>query len=73
MIKKRKSGVLAFKRIESSVCIRESSLAMWLIVVILIMLFVFIFNLLNDFKYSMYVMSYNYGQCIPDEYTDDLD
>jgi hypothetical protein len=52
VLKKRRNGVVAFKRIESRFCVSETTLAFWMIFVILLLMAFFTYNILEDYKYS---------------------
>ena len=67
VIKKMKEGISNFKKVESSYCIREGNLACWFIIVLIIFLCLFVFNIINEYFYEIFLPNFNYGQCLPPE------
>lgn len=65
VLKKRRNGVVAFKRIESSYCVGEATLAFWLIIILVALLALFCVNVADGFDKSYLIPSYNLGQCLP--------
>lgn len=61
VLKKRRSGVVAFKRIESSYCVGEATLAFWLIFILIGLLALFCANVAARFNDSFLIPSYNLG------------
>ena len=62
---------MAFQRIENSYCVRESNLAIYFLLILVVYLGVFFFNIITDFKNEAYLPTYNLGGCVPN--TDDME
>lgn len=62
-----REGISNFKKVENSYCIREGNLACWFIVILIIFLCLFMFNIMNEYFYEIFLPNFNYGQCLPPE------
>ena len=71
-MKKRNQGVFAFDRIEATYCIRETTLTMWFLIVLLAFLLILFVNIFEDYRYTEYLIpTYNMNQCLPNSMSPD--
>ena len=70
VLKKRKDGVIAFKRIEDTYCIKEGNLALFFVLAIMLTLGALVGNIFTDYKYHYYFPLHNLNQCIPTSWDD---
>jgi hypothetical protein len=73
VLKKRKDGVIAFRRIEDTYCIREGNLALIFILAIILTLGALVADIFTDYKYHYYFPLHNFDQCIPLNWVDGLE
>jgi hypothetical protein len=69
VLKKRRDGVIAFRRIEDTYCIREANLALFFIIALVFFMGALMINIFSGYKFHKFFPLHNLGQCIPDAWT----
>ena len=64
MLKKRSEGVVAFAQIEETYCLRESNLAIWFLLLLMIAISGMVFNMFDRFSHVEYMPGNNIQECI---------
>ena len=71
VLKKRRDGVIAFRRIEDTYCIREANLALFFIIALVFFMAALMVNIFSDYEFHKFFPLHNMGQCIPEHWTED--
>jgi hypothetical protein len=71
VLKKRRDGVIAFRRIEDTYCIREANLALFFIIALVFFMAALMVNIFSDYEFHKYFPLHNVGQCVPEAWTED--
>jgi len=69
VLKKRRDGVIAFRRIEDTYCIREANLALFFIIALVFFMAALMVNIFSDYEFHKFFPLHNMGQCIPPNWT----
>ena len=70
-LEKKATNKYSFEKRDKSVCIRELSLAIWFISIMIFLCIVLVFNLQEGFETDVYIPSHSLDDCMTEEARDD--